>query len=217
MIFTSFLLFFVASFSHYHYSKTFLVLVLFPTLGYFKQMFLKRFVCIPLSACRKSQVNFFLLLSWTAMNEKCFLQFIILSAARNFLFTIFSANFALLHFCLLICFVVQWTSHQFQKFLFPQDIISQSYSPNLGNCTFDPSGCWICISWILEVFPQHLQLVICTSRSRHSYSFFMAQLRTGELLQLKQGGKIPPSKSAWCTFTIDFLGCLHSLFEFISK
>ena len=153
MIFTSFLLFFAAPFSHYHYSKTFLVLFLFLTLGYFKEMFWKCFVCVPLSACRRSQAIVFFLLTWTAMNEKCFLQFTILSAAQNFLFTISSVNFALLHFYLLMYFVVQWTSHQFQKFLFPQEVISQSCSPNLANCTFDPSGCWICILWNLEVFP----------------------------------------------------------------
>lgn len=37
---------------------------------------------VPLSECRKSQATLFFLLTRTAMNEKCFLQFIISSAAQ---------------------------------------------------------------------------------------------------------------------------------------
>lgn len=155
------------------------MLFLILTLGYLEQMFLKCFVCVLLSACRKSQVIFFFLLIWTAMNKKCFLQkvFSLLSAAHNFLFTICSANFALLRFYIfLVCFVVQWPCHQFQKFLFPQEVISHSCSPNLASCIFDPCGCWICLSWSLDVFADGTLYQL-----EQTFSSFFLWLNKGEV------------------------------------
>lgn len=147
MIFTSFLLFFVASFSHLLLFKDIFSAAPLSNLGLFQTDVFEVLCLCPIECVQEISGNFFFLLTWTAMNEKCFLQFSIFSAAHNFLFTIFSANFPLLHFYLLFYFIIQWTSHQFQKFLFPQELISQSCSPNLAKCTFDPSGRWVCISY----------------------------------------------------------------------
>ena len=88
-------------------------------LGLFQRDVFEVLCLCPVERVQEISGNFFFLLTWTAMNEKCFLQFSILSAAQNFLFTISSVNFALLHFYLLIYFVVQWTSHQISKVSFP--------------------------------------------------------------------------------------------------